>query len=400
MLKIKYSLNNLNLWLLPIGIFCEFFIEFFIIIVIIFNLFRNNSNLRVTRNFYYGLFFIIIYIISLALFNDYPYGKFIQQIILILPFVFFYSIIFKDYRSKIITIFDNYLKISFLVAFLGLIQFLIFAITNVNIFSWLYGRETVLTFPHFIRVTSIMDEPGYLSYGLTPALVFYIFEGFKKNLKQSICILICFFLTFSTVSFLVIFLAILYKLWLNHKLILISGGIVALFIIPLLTFNQTENKNEGGISGIIMRIEDTYDGVKDMDPHAFEALNLSSYATLTNLWVALNAPNRIMGTGLGTHELNYENLYQSNYFMYGLNSKDGYSLLNRLYSEFGVVGIIILSIFLIRHFNSCNFVNIAAFFILLSFLIKGGHYVRYGLIFWFYMFYYSSQFKNIKLKIK
>ena len=59
-----------------------------------------------------------------------------------------------------------------------------------------------------------------------------------------------------------------------------------------------------------MKLQDTYEGFIAMDPDVFETLNMSSYATMVNVWVALNAPNRIMGTGLGTHELNYYREYK------------------------------------------------------------------------------------------
>ena len=90
---------------------------------------------------------------------------------------------------------------------------------------------------------------------------------------------------------------------------------------------------------------------------------MSSYATMVNVWVALNAPNRIMGTGLGTHELNYYREYKSDYIFYGLNAQDGYSLLNRLYSEFGVLGLILCLWVIYRNYNLNNIINISVFFL-------------------------------------
>ena len=129
-----------------------------------------------------------------------------------------------------------------------------------------------------------------------------------------------------------------------------------------------------------------------MDPDVFETLNMSSYATMVNVWVALNAPNRIMGTGLGTHELNYYREYKSDYIFYGLNAQDGYSLLNRLYSEFGVLGLILCLWVIYRNYNLNNIINISVFFLILTLLIRGGHYVRYGFIFWAFLYYYSGSF--------
>lgn len=164
-------------------------------------------------------------------------------------------------------------------------------------------------------------------------------------------------------------------------------------LIPLIISysNFISTNNESIFKGITERIDDSLKGINNLEPIYFERLNLSSYALISNLWVAINAPNRIYGTGLGTHEQNYLNTYKSDYQYYGFNQKDGYSLFNRIFSEFGIIGLFVLFIFVFKWFNSRSFINICAFFLILSFILKGGHYVRYGLIFWTFMYYYSHK---------
>lgn len=171
------------------------------------------------------------------------------------------------------------------------------------------------------------------------------------------------------------------------------------FIILLLLFllggnfkRLEQSGEETAFSAIVMKLQDTYEGFIAMDPDVFETLNMSSYATMVNGVGSLNAPNRIMGTGLGTHELNYYREYKSDYIFYGLNAQDGYSLLNRLYSEFGVLGLILCLWVIYRNYNLNNIINISVFFLILTLLIRGGHYVRYGFIFWAFLYYYSGSF--------
>lgn len=384
----------MSLWLVPIGIFFEFYLEFLCLLTALFLLFREGYKIKISKNLYFGLFFAIVYSVTLIILNHSPIVKYIQQLILIIPFVLGYGVYFNINRDSLDKIFQNYLKVAFIVAVLGIIQFLIYFATNINIFQFIYHRATTLIAPRFMRITSIIDEPGYLSYLLTPAICYYIFNGVRGNFKKFATLFFCFLLTFSTASFLIFFLILIYKVWLRHKFLVIGFFALIFFTVPLLLSSDIEDKNSSGIDGIVMRIADTYNGVRDMDPHAFEALNASSYATLTNIWVAINADDRVFGTGLGTHESNYNQLYQSDYYLYGLNSKDGYSLFIRIFSEFGIIGCFIMLIFFLRNINTHNILNLCAFFILISFLLKGGHYVRYGLIFWFFLFFCTRHLKN------
>ena len=212
------------------------------------------------------------------------------------------------------------------------------------------------------------------------------------------------FLTFSTMSYLIVLCMIVYKyLIFKSNKIVRYVSVVVLVIFSVILFNiaissdnnNNNNRKEDLFSGISMRIGDVISGFKDLDPQSLELLNLSSYATMTNVWVAINADNRITGTGLGTHEQNYESKYQSDFKYYGLNKQEGYALGNRLYSEFGLVGIMLFVLFLFKYHKKDEIINICAFFVILTLIFRGGHYTRYGTVFFFYLYYYSSKIKNI-----
>ncbi|MDE6017514.1 MAG: O-antigen ligase family protein, partial [Muribaculaceae bacterium] len=320
---------------------------------------------------------------------SYRYDKFIQQFILISFYIIAYSIIFKLIGKDINNIFKKYLAVSYYVAILGIFQLFLYLVFHINIFGFLYHNSITSFGSYLIRISSVIDEPGYLSIVLTPAISYYIlYDFFPLNIRKFI-IFSVFLMTYSAISFLVLGIIILYKFRNNVKRLFIITTCIILIIVFIPTSNSSDKSTD--IDNITMRLEDSVEGMQYFDPFYFENLNLSSYALISNLWVAVHAPNRIFGTGLGTHEENYLKTYKSNVDFYGLNSKDAYSLFTRIFSEFGIVGLLILFIFIFKCFNKKSVINICAFFLLFSFILKGGHYVRYGLIFWSFMYFYSRK---------
>ena len=118
--------------------------------------------------------------------------------------------------------------------------------------------------------------------------------------------------------------------------------------------------------------------------------NISIYSFGKNLWVAINSPSRLIGTGLGTHEFNHDTIYFSFNKLSFLNREDGYSLAIRIFSELGFAGLTLTMIFFIYWFNPKNVINISISFLLLAYLIRGGHYVANGTIFFTIFYYYTS----------
>ena len=122
--------------------------------------------------------------------------------------------------------------------------------------------------------------------------------------------------------------------------------------------------------------------------------NASTYAWLTNIKVAIEAPYRICGTGLGTHKDSYERLNPesfNSYRLYGLNKDDAYSITTRIYSELGLIGIFVMILFLYKNINRHNVGNMMALGYLLNRLITGGHYTTTGMFLFLFLFYYTNK---------
>ncbi|MBD5254142.1 MAG: hypothetical protein HDS51_07960 [Barnesiella sp.] len=382
-------------WLVVFGIYCNFYVEFCCMLCAIALSIKNNDyRTAVGKKQVLLLSYIFLYSSVSIFFYSYAYSKFIQQFVLLSAFIFGYNILFNRLKYHLDSLLGKYLTITFCVASLGLVQFVIYYFTGHNILQFVYHSDADEVFPRIIRITSILDEAGYLSILLTPAVIYAIITK-QVFVKRYLAIEICFILTFGAVSYLVIILAIMFLIFRSFaktKLIITAGAVVLVTFIAYQTASEY-NSSHKTKTGVIKRFEDTFQGFMELEPNNFEVLNMSSYAFLTNIWVAIHAPNRISGTGLGTHEQNYTSTYKSSHVYYGTNSTDGYSFFNRAFSEFGIVGCVLVLMFLFKNYNRYNVLNIMCLSILFSFLLKGGHYVRYGFIFWCYLYYYSGRSK-------
>ena len=352
---------------------------------------------RASLRFFFLLFFALvlfgIYNVMLIWNIPYPMGKFFQQYACVSIFILGYWYIFRAV-GDLDGFMKKYIKVATFIAILGIFEFIVWTATGFDIFSGIYG-DSIIQFSDALRIHSYIDEPGYMSQLLVPAI--YISLS-KKNAEQSkinislfqiSVILIAFFLTMATIAYFMFIIIILYIFIVNssilHRLLL-----CCLFIF-FITLFLSYYKNNDNLKMIVTKIEHTGGYLFSDDPSNFDHLNLSSFAICSNLYVARNAPSRILGTGLGTHEHNYASSdFYSKSWMFGYNSTDGYSLGIRLFSEFGIMGILCSLIFLCYFFNRHSVINVAAFFYLLSNIIRGGHYFRYGIIFFIMLFIFSS----------
>ena len=231
---------------------------------------------------------------------------------------------------------------------------------------------------------------------LIPSLVGFMFDRKKLlglNFYAFLLMLTALILTFSSAGIVVFLLALTIFLLKSAKL---KQKIVAGFAILFITLFLYKSIEEI-FSRTIRTVEHSLIGLNLNDVDELEKLNISSYALLSNLYVATISPSRFLGTGLGTHEQNYNLSYRSSFYEYGLNKKDAYSILIRIFSEFGYIGIILLFLFLIKYFNMKNPINIACLFTIIQYMIRGGHYTLYGTVFIFFLYFYSSKKYNVNL---
>ena len=337
-----------------------------------------------------GLFISIILFLHvgiMCLLDGYAINKSVQQILLIFIYILGYSTFFKRAFTDVETLFSKYRFICGFVSVFGIVQFLYALLFGVDIFAFLASEPT-------IRAHSYLQEPAYLANFLTPCVLVYLASPqiIKNNKINFTLVLLTYFLTLATIAYVTIFLYLIYRLFISrYRVKFILFLVIAIAIGSNISIEKSVHDNDDYLGTMQTKVEETSSAMDYFDPIFFESLNLSSYSTLTNLWVAFHAPYRLTGTGIGTHAQNYFRTYKSNHMAYGLNSDEAYSLFSRILSEFGYIGIVLLFLFIIKLFNKSNIYNIACFFYIIALCIRGGHYTVYGFFMFSILYYLTSK---------
>ena len=336
------------------------------------------------------IFLIIATISSINIYiNNYPFYKFIQQWILLICYFICYKLFFEYNKNNLHELWEKYIKIPIFISIIGIIQFIIYFFIKIDIFPNGFSNG------EYIRIHSFFQEAGNLASFLAPAITYIILSKkyFYTHKKQSIILLLTYLLTFTTIAYFILILIIIYKLTTKYRFLKYIAIFFLIISIQFLVNNDSRKSydQKNPIEAMQMKFFDTFSAFKSFTPYDFELLNASSYTTLTNIWIACKAPNRIIGTGLGTHEFSYTSLYKSNYELYGQNKSDAYSLFTRIFSEFGFIGIILFVLYLIKFYKRNNMISLSLLFFFLSVGIRGGHYTLYGIIFFFFFYMYNAK---------
>lgn len=321
-------------------------------------------------NWKFLLLFSVIfsYAIFTTVSNSYGQNKTVQQTFLIGVFFQVYYSVFLGFRDRLPSVFAKYLNVSYFMSVYALVFFVL-------------GRH---------RANSWLIEPSYFAMLITPATAYYVLYSSFRNVR-TIVIVMANLLSFSTAS-VAILCVIFFCKYVIKKNIIYKCLFVLLSMVLISSSYILQNVENEAIMDINMKIDESVTALSYTDISNLESLNASTYALFANWNVAIQAPNRFLGTGLGTHEQSYELIYPwTGFELWGLNATDAYSLFVRILSEFGIVGISIFILFLINHFNRNNAINVSVLFVILYDLLRGGHYVLYGTVFFVFLYYYTSK---------
>lgn len=342
---------------------------------------------------------LLVHAFLSCLLYDYSIFKPLQQIILVALYFIAYSTLFVRCVNDVNDIWEKYLKVCVLFSYIAFIQLL--SVVSIGFDPFYFLTETIgddVSSPMLVfRLHSYFSEPGPFATFLTPYVANgFIDRDFIKNHKLNyFLVFTSFILTFSTIGFFVILLVLFYRLIKSKYRVLLILFPLAFIIYAGDSFIENNTDKDLGSSDAFeattIKMSETIVAFRDMSPSDFEMLNLSSYATISNLWVAVNAPNRLIGTGIGTHSENYDHIYKSDFPSYGLNKFDAYSIFTRLFSEFGLIGVLGLLFFVVRFFNSDNFLNVSVCFYIIAHLVRGGHYTDNGVFFFLFIYILTSR---------
>lgn len=342
--------------------------------------------------------------INIIIGND-SLNLFIKQIVsIICSYLVFANILHKN---SVLDIFKRYLKWVYFVSLICVLQELI-AIFQINILTRIPFLFLFVKYDYrilgFIRVSAFCAESSFLVYLLAPAMFLVLCDLFGSEfletqihlttLKKTI-ISIAYVCTFSAIAYLgilLMFVMIWYKKGISVKKVLIPF-LAIIFIAVMYIY----------IPDIRMRVDDTLFLLNNRTSDTI--LNLSSYALISNMQVAVSCFKHSLGlgSGLGSYPLMYDKYATMRWGgdVIGLNREDANSFVLRVLSEFGIWGIVIVAIFIIKYIPK-NKKYVGYSFAILSMLLllglRQGNYTHAGSV--FFVLLYRKIYMESKIYIK
>lgn len=356
---------------------------------------------------------ILMLLIAIPLLNGSGVVESGRQVILISFNCIFGFLLINAYKYDFEELFKDYVDLIYIAAIVGIIQIVS------QFVGFRYGADySYLGFDmqHFNMglkvIQSWFQEPSFLAISFIPAAFVAICRlmGITDMItrKKSIIILSVLVLSQSAIGLLGLVLSLglvmlkKYSILRSPRLSFLSGILFVIISLGLYSIPKVQ-----------IRVNDTAklfynDRVSAQD---IESTNMSTYAIYSNFKIvqATFADRPIFGSGLGT--------YESDYYKYvkvvmppnrmtetvALNERDANSLLLRVTAELGLFGLFLMGWFIFTNrirgvdLNShsqalINYwvINSAVYVLILSRLIRMGHYTTLGFVL-FLMIYYISK---------
>ena len=378
----------------------EFYFHYLVFIVLTPILF---FKVGIPKFLLYGAFaFLIIGLVNVSLLNNSIFNFVKIFLGLLVSIYFFYSLLYlKNFNVKLY--FKIYCKLCLIVSFIGLVQVISFLINFKYGFdyTWIFNKWGFIKGGIVgIRVNSILAEPSQLGIVLSPALFVSVRNLIRRKTLyfkrwQSLLIVFIVILTTSTIAYFGLLLVIL----INTKSFKLRYILIGLIISIVGFFLAYRNVNEFKLRVDAAKglwIEENFDIVNT---------NNSSFVLYNNLHIAKQNLLRhpIFGTGLGSHEFAFKNFSLTKKLLnyrFEFNVKDGNSLLIRLCTETGLMGVILIILFCVRNliiekeknekFEIKYVISNAIFILIVLSLLRQGNYMLNGLPLMFLMYFYNN----------
>ena len=378
----------------------EFYFHYLVFIVLTPILF---FKVGIPKFLFYGAFaFLIIGLVNVSLLNNSIFNFVKIFLGLLVSIYFFYSLLYlKNFNVKLY--FKIYCKLCLIVSFIGLVQVISFLINFKYGFdyTWIFNKWGFIKGGIVgIRVNSILAEPSQLGIVLSPALFVSVRNLIRRKTLyfkrwQSLLIVFIVILTTSTIAYFGLLLVIL----INTKSFKLRYILIGLIITIFGFFLAYRNVNE-----FKLRV-DAAKGLWIEENFDIANTNNSSFVLYNNLHIAKQNLLRhpLFGTGLGSHEFAFKNFSLTKKLLnyrFEFNIKDGNSLLIRLCTETGLIGVILIILFCVRNliiekeknekFEIKYVISNAIFILIVLSLLRQGNYMLNGLPLMFLMYFYNN----------
>jgi hypothetical protein len=314
----------------------------------------------------------------------------------------FYFYVVRYYGFNIRKIFRYYLKGAYIVAVIGLVQFIAFhlKITPAYNFSWIFNKWGIVYNQFGIRINSVFSEASQCAIVLSPACFVAIYNlipgnRFEYSRFKSAVILVTFILTTSSTGYLGLFI-IVFLLMLNY-------GRISIFIVGLIVMFAGASILYNNVDEFKVRV-DTSIGLWSDENLTVENMNSSSFVLYNNYHIATEnfKQNFLTGSGLGSHSVafdNYSLTRLTGFLDIKFNKADANSMLLRLISETGLIGIIFIIWFIFKHFvrkkssvdSELWVISSSMFVIIMLYFLRQGNYFLNGFPLYMWLYYYTRK---------
>jgi hypothetical protein len=395
--------NSITLFTSPF----EFYAGYFIYLLLLPGLLMRHGLKNISMVLLFFLFLFLNGLLHLFLGNntsDYFFKIFFGTFF---SYIFYYEVIVES-GYDIEKLFQYYLKGVYIVCVIGYIQFIGFQlhIESMYDYHWILNKWSVCGGGNFgIRINSVFSEPSFFSITISSAVFVAVCniitkQSYYYTKLESLLIIIIYFLSFSGVGYLGVFIIIM--------LLFVNYGFLRYFIVfvPIAI----------GIFSVVYQnvpeFRDRYDSTIDIfSTGKFKIGNThgSSLILYNNYYVAVrNFKDYYLGTGLGSHPIafaKYSLTHGTKVAGIDQNNLDANSMFNRLLSETGVVGVGLFILLIFKSFVRKNslipgndshwIISNALLLLILLNLLRQGHYFLNGFPLFMWLYYYN---KSVYLK--
>lgn len=256
----------------------------------------------------------------------------------------------------------------------------------VSIVGFIIQFCNLLNGSFYYRMRSVFNEPSFLCYFLAPIVSSIIIKKLSSNNNyfrdriglrntKSFLIVLAYLSTFSTIAFLGLVIMIIIG-WMKRGISKTSIVIPLVIIILALGVYSF-------VPDIQMRINDTFSISKTEDVYS---KNLSSYTLYNNFQVTKKTLDHThyLGCGIGSYQIMFDeySLNKDGLFPpeYSLNREDANSMMLRIVAEFGIVGAVIVFVWLKKYLiwekSKLGVYSQSILVLLFLFLLRQGNYVH------------------------
>lgn len=358
------------------------------------------------------IWFIMVGVVSVAsgLFPMFDFIKVFGG--MFLSFTFYHYVV-RYYRFNIVQLFSVYLKWSYIVAIIGIVQIISFKVGflyGYN-FRWIFNKWGVTEGGLLgMRINSVFSEPSGLAAALAPAAYVAVYnlvhkKNFVLDKKASIIILITYIISSSSTAYIgLLIILVLIVTTVKFRYLIVGLGIgTALFSAFYKGSSDFQSRVDSSIALWIYQ------------DFSIENTNTSSFVLFNSFHVATESIKEypLFGTGLGSFKSAYQKHSLTKNveviaYDFEFNTTDGNSLFVRMLVELGLVGIFVMVVLMFKgfiylrtedEFIQYKIVSQAILILILLNLLRQGNYFLNGFPLFILMYYYNwKQYRGALIK--